>query len=155
MISKAFITLWVRGLGFKSSCAKKVFWKKAVLINFANFTGKHQCWSLFLIKRLQHRCFSVKFAKLLRTHFLKNICEWVLLDNWNLWSIVNLKYCIINNVLFLLLHSLNAKVSIIQKPVNWFAEKINWRVSIWSQLWRWISYRGIINDSKVAFLWLH
>ena len=41
-----------------------------VLQNVANFTGKHQCWSFFLIKlfqRLQHRCFPVKFAT-----FLKN-----------------------------------------------------------------------------------
>ena len=45
-----------------------------VLINFAIFTGKHLCWSLFLIKsdlnacnfmkkRLQHKCFPVKFVK--------------------------------------------------------------------------------------------
>ena len=28
----------------------EVFCKKGVLKNFANFTGKHLCWSLFLIK---------------------------------------------------------------------------------------------------------
>ena len=28
----------------------EVFYKKGVLNNFANFTGKHLCWSLFLIK---------------------------------------------------------------------------------------------------------
>ena len=28
----------------------EVFCKKFVLENFVNFTGKHQCWSLFLIK---------------------------------------------------------------------------------------------------------
>ena len=39
-----------------------------VLKNFANFTEKHQCWSLFLIK-LQDTCFAVKFAKFLRTLF--------------------------------------------------------------------------------------
>ena len=57
--------------------------KKAVLKKFADFTGKHLCWNLFLInfqtnfikKRLQYRCFPVKFAKFLRTPISKNICE--------------------------------------------------------------------------------
>ena len=43
--------------------------------NFANFKGKHLCWSVFLNKvrenlakkRLQHRYFPVKFAKFLKT----------------------------------------------------------------------------------------
>ena len=65
-------------------CSEKV----GVLKNFANFIGKHLCWGLFLInfpaglkvnnfikKRLQHRYFSLKFAKFLRTPTLKNICE--------------------------------------------------------------------------------
>ena len=30
--------------------APEVFYKEAFLKNFAIFTGKHQCWSLFLIK---------------------------------------------------------------------------------------------------------
>ena len=58
--------------------------KKCVLRNFANFTGKHLCQSLFLNKvvglrsaillkkRIWHRCFPVNFAKFLRTPFLKN-----------------------------------------------------------------------------------
>ena len=40
--------------------------KKGVLKNLANLTGKHLCWSQdcnFIKKRLQHRCFHVKFAK--------------------------------------------------------------------------------------------
>ena len=49
--------------------------KKDGLKNFANFTGKHLCWSLFLI----HTCFPVKFAKFLTAHFLKNIYERLLL----------------------------------------------------------------------------
>ena len=37
----------------------------------------------FIKKRLQNRCFPVKFAKFLRTPILKNICEWLLLyDCW-------------------------------------------------------------------------
>ena len=51
----------------------------------AKFTGKHLCRSLFfnkvaglrpaslLKKRLQHRCFPVKFAKFLKTPFLQSI----------------------------------------------------------------------------------
>ena len=54
----------------------EVFSKIDVLENFANFKGKHQCWSLFLIelqawRRLQHSYFPVKFAKILRTPFLQ------------------------------------------------------------------------------------
>ena len=32
-------------------CRSQIFYKIAVLKYFANFTGKHLCWSLFLIKR--------------------------------------------------------------------------------------------------------
>ena len=69
--------------------ANGVFFKKGVLKNFANFTGKHRCQSLFkkvaglqacqtcnfIKKRLQHRCFPMKLAKFLRTPILKNICK--------------------------------------------------------------------------------
>ena len=41
----------------------QLFFKIGVLKTFANFTGKHQCWSLFLLKRdsnthvkLRHKC---------------------------------------------------------------------------------------------------
>ena len=62
----------------KKSTQKQPFsgvYKIDVLKKFANFTKKHQCWSHFLkkspeIKRLQHRCFPVNFAKLLRAPFL-------------------------------------------------------------------------------------
>ena len=58
--------------------------KKAVLRNFAKFTGKHLRQSLFfnivaglrpatlLEKSLWHRCFPVNFTKFLRTLFLQN-----------------------------------------------------------------------------------
>ena len=48
--------------------------RKGVLRNFAKFTRKHLCQSLFLKKRLWHRCFPVNFAKLLRTPCLQNTC---------------------------------------------------------------------------------
>ena len=48
--------------------------KKVFVKNFTIFTGKHLCWILFLIfliikERLQHRCFPVNIAKLLRNLF--------------------------------------------------------------------------------------
>ena len=53
--------------------------KKDVLKNFAKFTGKHLCLSLFLNKveillkkRLRRKRFPVNFAKFLRTPFLQN-----------------------------------------------------------------------------------
>ena len=63
-------------LNFRSSCSE-VCCKIGVLKNFAKLTGKRLCWSLlkkhlrpegcnFNKKRLQHRCFSVNFAKFLR-----------------------------------------------------------------------------------------
>ena len=68
-----------------------MFHKKAVLKNFAIFTGKHLCWNLFfnknaglqgpsfIKKRLEHRCFFANIEKFLRTPILKNICERLLL----------------------------------------------------------------------------
>ena len=62
--------------------------KKGVLKIFAIFTEKDLCWnlfikllinSLFIKKRLQHRCFLKNIARFLRTPILKNICEWLLL----------------------------------------------------------------------------
>ena len=66
--------------------------KKGVLKNFAKFTGKHLCQSLFLNKvaglrsatlfqkSLWHRCLPVNFAKLLRTPLLQNISGRLLLS---------------------------------------------------------------------------
>ena len=63
----------------------QMFFKIGVLKSFSNFTGKHLCWSLFLkncrlkncsfiTKRLQHRCFPVKFANFFKERiFLQNI----------------------------------------------------------------------------------
>ena len=79
------------GKFLRTSFYKSSHWrcsvKKHVLNNFTNFTGKHMPWSLFLIKlqahvikkRLQRRCFAVKFAKFLRAPILKNFCERLLL----------------------------------------------------------------------------
>ena len=42
--------LWKHELNLKSSNWKSFVKEKGVLRNFANFTGKHLCWSLFLIE---------------------------------------------------------------------------------------------------------
>ena len=65
----------------------------------AIFTGKHLCWSIFLIKfqaiglqiylkRHQHTCFLVIIANFLRTLIFKNICRRLLLSYVRLNSIL-------------------------------------------------------------------
>ena len=66
--------------------------RKGVYRNFAKFTEKHLCQSLFfnkvaglslptlLKKRLWHRCFPLKFAKFLRPPFLQITSVHLLLD---------------------------------------------------------------------------
>ena len=49
------------------------FFKICVLKNFAIFTGKQLCWSLALVKRLQHRCLPVNIPKFLRTDIYRRI----------------------------------------------------------------------------------
>ena len=53
--------------------------KKIVLKNFAIFSGKHLCWSLFLTKLQAYRCFPVNIAKFLRLLLLG--------DQFNVWRI--------------------------------------------------------------------
>ena len=53
------------------SSRSQMFFKIGVLKKFAMFTGKHLCWSLFLIKLQAFRCFSVNIAKLLRAVFYR------------------------------------------------------------------------------------
>ena len=76
---------------FCRSSRPEVFCEKDVLRNFAKFTGKHLCQSLFFNKiaglrpatllknRLWHRCFPVNFAKFPRTTFLTEHLRWLLL----------------------------------------------------------------------------
>ena len=67
--------------------------KKGVLRNFAKFTGKHLCQSLFFNKfaglrpstlSKGHTCFLVNFAKFLRTPFLQNTSGRKSTDKWSL-----------------------------------------------------------------------
>ena len=72
--------------------------RKGVAKNFAILTGKHLRQNLFLIKlqatpfqqkvfnrKLQHRCFPVTIAKILRTPVLKNTCE-RLFERFAIWA---------------------------------------------------------------------
>ena len=83
------------------SSRPEVFYKKAVLRNFAKFTGKHLCQALFnrlLIKlpkkRLWHRVFPENFAKFLRTPFVTEHLWWLLLTTvyiFDVWFWFNFK----------------------------------------------------------------
>ena len=59
----------------------EVFCKKVVLENFVKFYWKtpvlESLFNKVYKKRLEHRCFPVKFTKFLRAPILKNSCEWV------------------------------------------------------------------------------
>ena len=89
-----FQYLLLKTLLCRSSCLQ-MFFKIRVLKNFANFTGKHLCWSLFLkkfltlfltlLKTLQYRCFPVKFAKKFKNtffYFSSSGCFW-------LWDVIS------------------------------------------------------------------
>ena len=79
--------------GVRSSLPK-LFCEKGVLKNFAKFTGKHVCQSLFfnevadlrpatlLKKRLWRRFFPVNFAKFFRTPFFIEHLWWLLLKEF-------------------------------------------------------------------------
>ena len=68
------------------SSRSQIFFKIGALSNIAKSTGKHLCWSFFLMKvaclkaynfikkRFQHRCFPMNIAKFLRALFLQNTC---------------------------------------------------------------------------------
>ena len=82
--------------------------RKGVLKSFTIFTEKHLSWSLYLIKlqvfrlaslqvyifikiRLQHRCFPLNVAKILRTPILKNTCVRLLLCIYEAYLIISLE----------------------------------------------------------------
>ena len=76
------VTVWKCCFRMVFSQEYTIFRKKGVLKNFAIFTRKHLCWSLFGVlgvnlinKRLQHRYFPVNITKLFMTPFLINIWE--------------------------------------------------------------------------------
>ena len=83
--------LFLTVIHWEAVARPEVFCKKGVLRNFAKFTGKPLCKSLFLIKlqasacnllkeRLWHRGFPVNFAKVLKIPFLTEHIRWLLLS---------------------------------------------------------------------------
>ena len=50
---------------------------KKVFLKISGISQENTCAGVgnFIKKRLQHRCFPVKFAKFLKTPLLKNICQ--------------------------------------------------------------------------------
>ena len=76
-----YICIYIRN---NRSSHRRCSVRKVVLRNFAKFTGKHPCQSLFfdtvaglrpgtlIKKRLWYRYFPVNFAKFLRTPYLQN-----------------------------------------------------------------------------------
>ena len=65
-----------------------MFCKKGAIKNFVKLTVKNLCWCIYFCRpatlskmRLRHRCFSVNFAKFLKTFFLLNtsgeLCKWI------------------------------------------------------------------------------
>ena len=85
--------------------------RKGVLRNFAKFTGKHLCQSLFfnkvaglrsaalLKKRLWRLCFPVNFVKFLRTPFLQNTSGRLLLFALTLFILSELYQKVIPTVI--------------------------------------------------------
>ena len=84
--------------------------QKGVLRDFAKFSWKHLCRSLFfnkvvglkpatfLKKKLRHTCFHVNFAKFLRTPFLSEPFWWLFLEsltvlspNMQIWPVLSHK----------------------------------------------------------------
>ena len=74
---------------------KQLLFKIGVLKNFAIFTGKHLCRSIFLIKlqgwnaatlfkRLQHSSFSVNIANFFKSFFIEHLW-WLLLTHAGYW----------------------------------------------------------------------
>ena len=80
-----------------TSSRSQVFFKTGALNNFTNFTKKPVLESYFkacsfIEKRRQHRCFPMKFANFLSTHFLQDTSGGCFLMNSSLVSNVNKKY---------------------------------------------------------------
>ena len=88
--SESFRKLWKLhyfqfGFQIYRSSRSRMFFGKGALKNFAmlefhfnKVAGLQSC--TFIQKRLQHRCFNVKFAKFLRASFLSEHFWWLLLE---------------------------------------------------------------------------
>ena len=103
----------------------EVFCRKGILRNFAKFTGKHLYQSLFvnkvvgcatlLKKKLLQWCFSINFAKFLRTSCLTEHLLWLILYN-KLQSTTNVTVVTVNDNLHNYRWSINT--------INWLLGKL-------------------------------
>ena len=107
--------------------------KKMFLKKFTKFRGKTPAMESvvdFLWNRHQHRCFPVKFAKVLRTPILKNICERLLLPflgftklNLNVFLWFSWRHCFLyNNIINCYKHvpPLRQKLLLSTWNVTWY-----------------------------------
>ena len=82
-------SLLVQTRHYRSSLSQ-MFFQIDVLKSFADFTGKHQCWSL-ASNFIKSRCFPVKSVNFLRTPFFTEHLLWLLLNKprrslWFIWQ---------------------------------------------------------------------
>ena len=95
------------------SSHSEMFFKIGVLKNLTNFTGKHLCWSLCLIKlQTWNRCFPVKLVKFLRIAFFAEHFRWLFLSNKTSHISITVveylhKFTFLNNHSDLFSHDLN------------------------------------------------
>ena len=68
-------------MNHRSSCPE-VFCEKGILRNFAKFTRKNLCLSLFIKKETLAQVFSVNFVKFLRTPCFMEHLWWLLLESF-------------------------------------------------------------------------
>ena len=117
------------------SSRPEVFCKKGVLRNFAKFTGKHLCQSLFFNKvaglrpskrekkTLWHRCFPVNFAKFLRTPFIVEHLWWLLLK-----IVQKPVFMLSKNLLFGSSHNLNEADRCLQRDIASYISLVSFMV---------------------------
>ena len=114
------------GSSYCRSSHPEVFCKK-VFLEFCKFTGKHLCQSLYFNKvaglRLWHSCFSVKFAKFLRTLFLTEHLQWLLLRAPNFVSVPRL--CTIQNTSNFLAKA-HLKTFFLQNSSQWLLSNVSY-----------------------------
>ena len=115
--------------------------RKGVLRNFAKFTGKHLCQSLFFHKVaglspatllnmwLWHRCLPVIFPKFLRTPFLQNT-SWRLLLNLHYGRFFFFFFFEFTNVL-IEKHTKIKEMSITSAKLSYQYWKLAWSWVLW------------------------
>ena len=117
---------------FRSS-RKEVFCKKGVLRNFAKFTGKHLCQSLFFNNVAGLRCFPVNFTKSLRTPFLTGHLRWLLLYFMH-WFIRVTVFLFTFYFFYILLHRDSQIFPMLFKEVSF--KKTTRSFLIWQKKWK-------------------